>query len=137
MNSAIRPPIMNQENEVAMYMTPSTLGSVVCRYCRNLAPRGARATGYGRVTTGRGATAVTVEPPAVRRTLRVVHMPRPCRDHRSLIRRGVEHCARGPRVSPDRGWAMPARCGHTERAGRSSERPALIGGAEGTRTPDP
>ena len=79
MNSAIRPPIMNQVNEVTMYMTPSTLGSVVCRYCRNFAPRGARCTGYGRVTTGRGATAVTVEPPAVRRTLvvatYVTHMP--------------------------------------------------------------
>ena len=42
MNSAIRPPIMNQVNDVAMYMTPRTLGSVVCRYCRNFAPRGAR-----------------------------------------------------------------------------------------------
>src|SRR5664279_3437008 len=58
MNSAIRPPIMNQANDVAMYMTPRTFGSVVCRYCRNFAPRGARCTGYGRVTTGRGATAV-------------------------------------------------------------------------------
>ena len=61
MNSAIRPPIMNQVNDVAMYMTPRTLGSVVCRYCRNFEPRGDRVTGYGRVTTGRGATAVKVD----------------------------------------------------------------------------
>src|SRR6476619_731784 len=60
MNRAIRPPIMNQVNEVAMYISPRTLGSVVCRYCRNLLPRGARCTGYGRDTTRRGATAVTL-----------------------------------------------------------------------------
>ena len=60
MNRAIRPPIMNQVNEVAMYISPRTLGSVVCRYCRNFAPRGARWTGYGRDTTRRGATAVTL-----------------------------------------------------------------------------
>src|SRR6185312_3708822 len=95
MNSAIRPPIMNQLNDVVMYMTPSTLGSVVCRYDRNFEPRGGRCTGYGRATTGRGATAVTVEPPAVRRTRGVLHTPLSWRDQMSLIRRGVELCARG------------------------------------------
>src|SRR6476659_6079541 len=42
-----------------MYMTPRTLGSVVRMYARNFDPRAGRATGYGRVATGRGATAVT------------------------------------------------------------------------------
>src|SRR6478609_4650481 len=60
MNRAIRPPIMNQVNEVAMYISPRTLGSVVCKYCRNLLPSAARCTGYGRDTTRRGATAVTL-----------------------------------------------------------------------------
>src|SRR6478735_604051 len=93
MNRAIRPPIMNQVNEVAMYMTPRTFGSVVCRYCRNFAPRGARWTGYGRVTTGRGATAVKIGLQRVEaRTCRGQ-----TRDESMLVRRCVEHRVRGAR----------------------------------------
>src|SRR6478609_5296880 len=91
MNRAIRPPIMNQVNEVAMYMTPRTFGSVVCKYCRNFAPRGARWTGYGRVTTGRGATAVKVGLQRVgARTCRGQ-----TRDESMLVRHCVEHRVRG------------------------------------------
>src|SRR6478752_6864938 len=94
MNRAIRPPIMNHVNEVAMYMTPRTFGSVVCRYCRNFAPRGARWTGYGRVTTGRGATAVKVGLQRV--GARTCHGQ--TATELSLVRHCVEHRVRGSRL---------------------------------------
>jgi len=66
MNSAIAPPTTKTDNDVTIYITPRTFGSVVRMYARNFEPRPGRATGYGRVATGRGATAVMSTPPTAR-----------------------------------------------------------------------
>ena len=58
-SSAMKPPTKNQMNDVARYIRPISLASVV-RSNRPIAePFTARRTGYGRVTIGLGATVVT------------------------------------------------------------------------------
>ena len=59
MNSAITPPTMKKKNAVTMYILPSVFGSVVLRYPSSATPGRSLLTGYARLTTGRGATAVT------------------------------------------------------------------------------
>ncbi len=47
-SSAITPPTMKKNNDVEMYMTPISFGSVVRRYPSNFTPGRLRATGYAR-----------------------------------------------------------------------------------------
>ena len=62
MNSAIRPPIMNHANDGGDVHDAEDLGVRRVQVLQELRTARRRAvTGYGRVTTGRGATAVKVD----------------------------------------------------------------------------
>src|SRR6478752_6431595 len=124
MNSAIRPPSMNQVNDVAMYMTPRTLGSVVRMYARNFDPRPGRATGYGRVATGRGATAVTGCLQRVGTTV----TPGSRRDGLSLIRPGPDHPPRVARFLSGSPFAGRLSRRPTSTAGCVAGHAARVGG---------